>query len=69
MKMAFLASFGLGGLALLAGCTKSEVTNADINNLDKTHTQDSYEDAMKKAGRGAELEEQKRIAAERGQGR
>jgi hypothetical protein len=62
---------GLGLICVLGalGCAKSEVTNADINALSKTHSQESYEEAMKKAGRGAELEEQKRIAAERSEGR
>lgn len=62
-------SIALTAFLILTGCTKSEVTNADINNLAKTHSQESYEDAMKKAGRSAELEEQKKIASEREQGR
>ena len=53
---------------VMTGCAKSEVTNSDIDGLAKTYSNDSYEDAMRKAGRGAELEEQKRMAAERGQG-
>lgn len=51
-----------------AGCAKTEVTESDINALSKEHSQGSYEEAMKKAGRSAELEEQKKLAAERGQG-
>lgn len=66
MKLVILGAVSTLAL-LVSGCAKSEVSNADIQNLGKTHTQESYEDAMKKAGRGAELEEQKRIAAEREQ--
>lgn len=63
----FLGCLLTGCLAVLTGCAKTEVSNADVDNLGKTYTQESYEDAMKKAGREAELEEQKRIAAEREQ--
>lgn len=59
----------LAGVAVLgAGCTKTEVSEGDIKALGKEHNEQSYEDAMKKAGRGAELDEQKKMAAERGQG-
>lgn len=60
---------GLACVFAAVGCAKSEVTNADINALGKTHSQESYEEAMRKAGRGAELDEQKRIATERQEGR
>ena len=62
-----LSALVLGTALVGAGCSKTEVTEGDIQSLGKEHSEQSYEDAMKKAGRGAELEEQKKMAAERGQ--
>ena len=55
-------------LASIAGCASSTgVTEGDIKALESKHSEQAYEDAMKKAGRGDELAEQQRIAAEREQ--
>lgn len=45
----------------LAGCgvPDSDVTQADVDRNRKEFSQDAYEEAMKKAGRGKELEEEK----------
>ncbi|HVL39230.1 MAG TPA: hypothetical protein VM328_07550 [Fimbriimonadaceae bacterium] len=45
------------------------MSEADQAAVRKEFSQESYEEAMKKAGRGAELEEEKRRAAEHMQGR
>jgi predicted small lipoprotein YifL len=56
-------------LAALAGCgDRGEVTEADAARNAKAFSKEAYEDAMRKSGRGAELEEQRRREAAREQG-
>ena len=55
-------------LAVMWGCTKAEVTEADTERMRREFSQENYERAMKEAGRGAELEEQKKREAEHLQG-
>lgn len=57
-------------LILLAACTfvvgcGSGVSASDSAEMRKEFSQDKYEKAMIAAGRGAELEEQKRLEAQR----
>ena len=53
-------------LMLLAGCS-SGVTASDSEQIRKDFSQDKYEAAMKKAGRGDELQREKDAAAARGE--
>lgn len=46
--------------AILGGCTDSEVSAADVEKNQIEFSQDSYEKAMIKSGRGKELEEEKK---------
>lgn len=64
MKTA-LAVLALVGSLLSIGCS-SGVTADDSAKMRAQFSQDKYEDAMKKAGRGAELEKEKEAAAARG---
>lgn len=52
--------------ASLVGCAKDTVTEADAQKMREEFSREKYEEAMIKAGRQAELEEEKRLAAERG---
>lgn len=51
-------------LLILAGCASTGVTEADQAAIQKEFSKDNYEKAMKDAGKGAELEEEKRKEAE-----
>ncbi|MGV3615389.1 MAG: hypothetical protein ACO1SV_08660 [Fimbriimonas sp.] len=56
-------------LLLLVGCgDKGEVTEADAAKNKEAFSKEAYEDAMRKAGKGAELDEQRRREAERESG-
>jgi hypothetical protein len=55
--------------AFLCGCAKSDVSEADQKALEAKYSQEAYEEAMRKNGRGAELEEEKRLAREREEAR
>lgn len=63
--MRWFIALGLLPLAAaIVGCS-SGVTDADQKALEAKYSQAEYEKAMIANGRGAELEEQKRISAER----
>lgn len=57
------AIFGLGALLLLGGCSK-DVDEATYEKQKQDFSRDNMEEAMKKAGKGAEWEEHKRKEAE-----
>lgn len=44
---------------LLVGCASSEITRNDAEKNKREFSQEAYEAAMKKAGKGAELEAEK----------
>ena len=46
-------------VAVLQGCVSSEITRDDVEKNKREFSQSAYEDAMKKSGRGAELEAEK----------
>ena len=53
-------------LGLVSGCgASSQVSLSDMERNKKEFSQEAYEAAMIKAGKGAELEEEKRRNAER----
>ena len=54
-------------LLALAGCSSGTVTQSDNAKVKAEFSQEEYEKAMKKAGRGAELEAEKAAAAKRGE--
>jgi hypothetical protein len=61
----FLFAFVAAAVFVCAGCGIKEVSASDQKAMEAKYSQSAYEDAMKKAGRGQELEEQKRLDEER----
>jgi hypothetical protein len=49
----------------LVGCVKDTISTNDMEDVRKEMSQETYEDAMKKAGRGDELEAEKKAAEQR----
>lgn len=64
MKKAALL-IGLGACILAAGCASGTVSQGDMEQMRREGGTEAYEEAMKKAGRGAELEAQKKADEER----
>lgn len=54
-------AFAALAVACLTGCgvPDTDVTQADVERNRREFSQDAYEEAMRKAGRGKELEEEK----------
>lgn len=60
------ALLGLLAVAALAGCSSGGISEADNAKLKEDFSKEKYEEAMRKAGRGAELEAEKAAAEKRG---
>lgn len=65
-KLLLLCAVACGILAM--GCNAGTVSQSDQEALRKENGTEAYEEAMKKAGRGAELEAQKAADAARSNG-
>lgn len=63
-KLAGLMVVALAALAL-TGCNSGEVSTSDMENVRNEMSREAYEEGMRKAGRGDELEAQKKADAAR----
>jgi hypothetical protein len=68
VSKSLLAGIALLGCLALSGCNAGTVSQGDQEAVRKEMGTEAYEEAMRKAGRGAELEAQKKADAERMQG-
>ncbi len=66
MVTKFLGLIAVALLALVvAGCNTGEVSTSDMENVKQEMSREAYEEGMRKAGRGDELEAQKKADAAR----
>lgn len=69
MKKALLLIACLSFVAFLSGCNTGEVSQSDMDDVREEMSRENYEEAMRAAGRGDELEAEKAEAARRGEER
>lgn len=65
MKTMLALGLLFGSLIGLGGCQSDKISTNDMNNVRSEMSTENYEEAMRKAGRGDELEQQKAEAERR----